>query len=395
MAILIFNRSRTFAFAEWLHDAGEPLVALSERDLLQPERYARIERFESFDRDGWLDIRALELHDEYRFRRILAHSEYDLVRAARLRELIGLPGQSVRSAQAYRDKATMKELARQAGVRTAEFKRLDCALDLYRFAQWHGYPLIVKPIDGGGSRRVQVIEDAAALRAFLQAPPPSGFLAESFVRGAMYHADGIAIDGEVRFGSVSRYVNGCLAFHHGRSLGSVILEPQHAMSARVAAAVQRVIGALPPPPVMAYHAEFFHTDDDELVLCEIASRSGGARVPEAIVAAYGVNINRAWMRLQCNLPVDLDGAFARSAGWLVVPPRPGTLRALPVSIPFPWVVDYLPAVQPGATLGDAVSSVDNIALFVVVGATSAEVTERLAALDEWFGAALYVERDAS
>jgi hypothetical protein len=395
MSILIFNRSRFFAFAEWLDDAGEPLVALSERELAEPERYARIERYEAFDRDGWIDIRALELHEEHRFGRILAHSEYDLVRAARLRELLGLPGQSVASAVAYRDKATMKELARRAGVRTAEFKRIDCALDLYRFAEAHRYPLIVKPVDGGGSRRVQVIEDAAALRAFLQAPPPAGFLAESFVRGAMYHADGIAIDGTVRFGSVSRYVNGCLAFHEGRSLGSVILEPQDAMSVRVAAAVQEVIGALPPPPAMAYHAEFFHTDDDELVLCEIASRSGGARVPEAIAAAYGIDINRAWMRLQCDLPVSLDGTFARSAGFLVVPPRPGTLHALPESIPFSWVIDYLPGVKPGAALGDAVSSVDNIALFVVVGDSSAEVTERLATLDEWFGAALTLERKAS
>src|SRR5690349_18769225 len=49
---------------------------------------------------------------------VLSSSEDDVLRAARIRERLGLPGQSVDSARAFRDKFVMTETVSRAGLRT-------------------------------------------------------------------------------------------------------------------------------------------------------------------------------------------------------------------------------------------------------------------------------------
>src|SRR5215813_13687617 len=347
MAILIFNRSKLFLFKEWLHDAEDQLVMLTQIELPDLDKYDHVEIIESFDKNGWTDIRALELHSEYNFRVILPHSEYDLIRAARLREYLGIPGQSVESAIAYRDKVRMKEIVRRAGVEVADFRSLDSPLDLYRFALDNGFPLIVKPVDAGGSRNVQTLADMSDLQSFLTAGMPPNFMVEKFVDGIMYHADGIAQDGRILFSCFSRYFNGCLAYKQSQSVGSIIVDPHKSIAKRVNAVTAQVIEALPPLPVLAFHAEFFHTDSDKLLMCEIASRTAGGRDTEVVEAAYGVNLNKSWVRLQCGLPEVVQPKFAGSSGSLIVPPRKGKLAEIPESAPFPWIIDYNPTAKPG------------------------------------------------
>jgi hypothetical protein len=384
MAILIFNRSKLFFFREWLQDADDQLVMLTQIERPDLDKYDHVEIIESFDKNGWTEIRSLELHREYNFRIILPHQERDLIRAARLREYLGLPGQSVESTLAYRNKVRMKEMVRRAGVEFADFQTLDSPLDLYRFALDNGFPLIVKQIDGAGSRNVQVLSDMADLQSFLTAGMPQNFMVEKFVDGIMYHADGIVQDGRLLFSCVSRYLYGCLAYKQLQSVGSIIVSPHKSIAKRVKSLVEQVIEALPPSPVLAFHAEFFHTETDKLLLCEIASRTAGGRTMETIETAYGVNLAKSWVRLQCGLPEVIEPKFGMSSGSLVIPPRKGKLAEIPASAPFPWVIDYNPTVQPGESLEDPVSSGCNIATALVVGETDDSVESRLVELNEWF-----------
>jgi hypothetical protein len=384
MAILIFNRTKLFFFKEWLHDAEDQLVMLTQIERPDLDKYDHVEIIESFDKNGWTEIRALELHSEYNFRVILPHQEKDVIRAARLREYLGVPGQSVESAIAYRDKVRMKEMVRRAGVEVADFQSLDSPLDLYRFALDKGFPLIVKPVDGAGSRSVQVLSDMADLQSFLTAGMPPNFMVEKFVEGIMYHADGIVQDGRLLFSCVSRYLYGCLAYKQLQSVGSIIVNPHKSIARRINSLVAQVIEALPRVPVLAFHAEFFHTETDKLLMCEIASRTAGGRTMETVETAYGVNLAKSWVRLQCGLPEVVQPKFGVSSGSLVVPPRKGKLAEIPECAPFPWVIDYKPTVKPGELLNDPFSSGCNMATALIVGETDESVESRLVELNEWF-----------
>lgn len=385
MAILLFNRSLAFRFRDWLCDLEEEIVLFSQVDRPDAADYARVERIDSFDSDGRTDVRALEAARQTGVRTVFAHSEYDLIRAAKLRETLGLPGQSTESAFAYRDKVRMKQLAAKGGVAVPPYRRLCDPLDLHEFADQHGYPLVVKPCDGGGSRNTQVLRDREELQAWLVSGWTSGMMAEGYVEGDMYHVDGLVVGGEVVFASASRYVNGCLAFQDGVSLGSVLLDPESGMSDRMLAETRRVLDALPGAPVLAFHAEFFHTPDDRILLCEIASRTGGGPIVDTIREICGIQLNRAWVRLHCGLPEPLTDEREKGllGGYLIVPSRPGTLLDIPESLPFDWVLRYTPSVHRGQVIGQAVSSVDSLATLIVKGSSEEIVTARLLEANEW------------
>lgn len=123
-------------------------------------------------------------------------------------------------------------------------------------------------------------------------------------------------------------------------------------------------------------------------MCEIASRTGGGRIMETVKTAYGIDLPKVWVRLQCGLPESIEPKFRTSAGYLVVPPRAGKLAVLPESTPFPWVIDYNPTARVGQLLNNPVSVGDNIATALITGDTEESVEARLVELNEWFFASV-------
>ncbi len=411
-AILILNKRslRGYPYHEWLRDDPRPKVLLTARQIHEEYRedlaewepfYAHIEQFDAYNVNGDIELRALELHERFGFERILANFEFDLPRAARLREQLGLPGQSVASAHAFRDKVAMKDLCRARGLAVGEYRRARTATDILEFVAAHGYPVVVKPANGGASLDTHVLRGDADLRALLARGLVPRFdfvpnlIVERFVPGEMYHVDGLVVDGEIALLWPSRYINNTLSFKDDVALGSLTLDAGTPLTERLRGFSRAVLAALPTPPTTTFHAEVFHTPDDELVLCEIASRTGGAKVAAALELAFGVDINEAWYRALCGLPVRRpvplpDGA----AGWHLIFPRAGVLRAAPAECPLPGVVDYALLAQPGQRLGAAYHSTDTLASFVLKGSGADEVRDRIAAAERWFLERLEIERGA-
>lgn len=389
MAILIFRRPMNghlpLPYAEWLADLGEPIVLFTTGHDGDEESYAHVERFDSFDADGLTEIRALELAKSFAFTRVFAQSEHDLIRAAELREWLALPGQSLKSAITFRDKLLMKNRARTAGVATPDFAPLHRPLDLYRFAADHGYPCVVKPRWGAGSRGVRVLRSEGDLKHFLQQPLPAHYMVESFDDAPLYHVDGLATDNELFFVSVSRYVGTCLSFQRGESSGGVLLNPAEALSKRLVDVTAALLCGLPWTRHLAIHAELFADESGEARLCEIAARPGGSRTTDPIDLVYGLNVYQQWVRLSFELPVALPPARPWSAaGYLRIPPRCGVLRYAPESIPFEWVADYRMNYRTGDRCDEPTFSGANVASFIVTGADTEEVESRVRILDAWF-----------
>ena len=138
----------------------------------------------SFDEHGLTEIRVLELAERFSFTHIFAQSEHDILRAAELRGWLGLAGQSYDSALGYRDKVRMKTLARAGGVATPVFAALATPLELHRFALAKGFPIVVKPRRGAGSRGVQVIGSLSEMKRFLEHPLPAQYMVEAYRRRA-------------------------------------------------------------------------------------------------------------------------------------------------------------------------------------------------------------------
>src|SRR5690606_25415084 len=91
------------------------------------------------------------LQQRVRVDRLEAVVEAHVMCAAKVREACGIRGTSVKTTFLCRDKPSMKEVAREHGIPTAQSIGTGDPQEARAFAARVGYPLIVKPRDGAGA----------------------------------------------------------------------------------------------------------------------------------------------------------------------------------------------------------------------------------------------------
>src|SRR3954462_14493214 len=99
--------------------------------------------------------------------RLEATIESHTMAAAEARERAGIPGTSVRTAWLCRDKPSMKEALRAAGIPTAASTGAGSAQEVWDFADAVGFPLILKPRAGAGALDTTRVDDRGQLDAAL------------------------------------------------------------------------------------------------------------------------------------------------------------------------------------------------------------------------------------
>src|SRR5262245_36347345 len=110
--VLTLHDLRDYPLGKWIDCARNRIFVLADEETQRlgcsdfPD-YS-VEYFPNYINNGLVEKRALELHRSYGIHRIVSFGEDDVIRAARLRATLGLPGQDVASAEAYRCKVTMK-----------------------------------------------------------------------------------------------------------------------------------------------------------------------------------------------------------------------------------------------------------------------------------------------
>ncbi|MFE1589538.1 ATP-grasp domain-containing protein [Streptomyces sp. NPDC058737] len=221
--------------------------------------------------------------------RVAALSERLLEPAARLRRLLGVPGEGPEAVSRFIDKAVMKRLARRHGIRHADGLLAHTAEDVTTLFGRHGR-IVVKPRAASGSQGVAVLSTRAELERWLGAHfVPGAFLCEEFVDAPMCHIDAVVHDGQPVW-NVSAYVRDTMALRRGRPLSSVtVADP----------AVRAAAGRLLAQVVDAWrvrsgvlHLEAFLTAGGP-TFCEVAARPGGGGVVEAFLATDGVDLRHA------------------------------------------------------------------------------------------------------
>ncbi|MEV5986786.1 hypothetical protein AB0L85_17465 [Streptomyces sp. NPDC052051] len=379
--VAVINYGPKSDYAAMLPELACRLHVFSHHELANTESFAHYEYVPDCEFVPYPELRIRQLAEEQPFTHLITDNEYDLERAARIREDLKIPGQSSGSALSFRDKAVMKEVARRT-VPTAEFARLETIVDLTDFIAAHAYPVVVKPVKQGGSRDISVLRGAEDLLEFSRRHWREDLMVEEFVEGPMYHVDAVLAPG-YRFVASSRYVRSCLGVFSGQNNGSIQLHPEDPFAQRLEEFFDRVLEAFDTPEVSAYHLEVFHTPDDELVLCEIASRVGGDRIPALTRLTYGVDLHGSWLRQSCGLPVDPPPAAAPAQvhGSLSILPQGRPVRA-PQRPPFPWVRHY--EVNDRLAPGEVAQNSTSFLCFVIVGGRDlAEVEQRLLQAETW------------
>ncbi|MFJ4656817.1 acetyl-CoA carboxylase biotin carboxylase subunit family protein [Nocardia sp. NPDC088792] len=332
----------------------------------------------------------VELCRRFAVTRILSTGEREVLPAARLRGRLGLPGQGLACAGAYRDKFVMKTIAAAAGIPVAPMRQVADSAALREFACEAGFPVVVKPLDGGGSAGVRVFGAAAELENALGArdslPWPEPVLAEAWIEGSVYHVNGLMGAGAVvtAHPSLTPHSN-WRSLRFAVPAMSAMLPEDDPMAPRLLELTERVIAALPPVPgACAFHAEFFHTPEDRLVLCEIACRAGGGEIVPTHEAVFGVNLHGASLLGQAGRnPPRYGVPRGPRQGFVNFPPARGVLRRIPRRCPLPNVLTYAASGEVGRAYENA-SSLGTFVAGLTHTLHTPDVRSELHEIEQWW-----------
>ncbi len=130
--------------------------------------------------------------------RLEATIESHQMAAAEVREARGIPGTSLRTTWLCRDKPSMKDALRKAGVPTAASAAADSPGEVRAFAEQTGFPLILKPRSGAGAQGTVRVDSMADLdRALGDFGGASSIAVEEYVEGHEGFYDTITVEGQV------------------------------------------------------------------------------------------------------------------------------------------------------------------------------------------------------
>ena len=245
--------------------------------------------------------------------------------AAHVRELCSIPGTSVRTAYLCRDKPSMKQVLREAGIPTAASTSAGSAAEAYSCAHQVGYPRILKPrAAAGASGTVRVDSDAeldAALSRF-GADGADSIAVEEFVEGHEGFYDTLSIDGSAAYDWVSHYYPNVLEAMRERWISPQFVSTNRvdtvadydelkAMGARVNAALG--IGTT------ATHMEWFFGPRG-LKFSEIGARPPGVRAWDLYAAGNDIDIYREWANAIVHGAVSRPLSRRRAAGIVALRP---------------------------------------------------------------------------
>lgn len=380
--VLVLNRlpQNMAPYAKWFKDQGIEWTMLGWHDIADSyEDHSNAIFYKNYANDKIIKD-AYDLCKKNQPSAIVTTSEFDVVRMAKMREAFGIPGQSVASAILFRDKIEMKKKVVQAGLHVPEFIHARNALDILLFVERHGYPIIIKPVDGAGTVNVNLIRDEEQLNDFCEKNTVENLDVETYIDGKLYHVDGLIYEGEVKFIWPHAYnSDSTLGFASGDHMGSYMLDKSNPITSRLIQFTKDVLTALDAPSLATFHCEIFHSIRDELVLCEIACRLGGGRIVPVLDAAFGVDLYEYWVKAQAGIPQDIQAQIEpkQMAGHLLYLPKGGVYRGPTTFDQLDWVDELLINVKPGIRYG-ANSSVDFAGSAVVTGKTEIEVRAKLA-----------------
>jgi carbamoylphosphate synthase large subunit len=263
--------------------------------------------------------------------RIEATVEAHTLPTAQVREACTIPGTSVRTAWLCRDKPSMKQALREAGVPTAASAAVSSAAEVHAFATQVGYPLILKPRSGAGALDTMRVDDPTGLDEALSAFGGQGvesIAVEEFVEGHEGFYDTITINGHVAADFVSHYYPNVLEAMRTRWISPQFVSTNRIDSAPDYAELRlmgrRVIAAL-GIETSATHMEWFFGPKG-LRFSEIGCRPPGVGAWDLYAAGNDMDIYREWANAIISGETGTLPSRRYSSGMVAVrPERDGTI----------------------------------------------------------------------
>ncbi len=241
--------------------------------------------------------------------RVVALDDFDVEKAAILREHFRIPGMGQTTARYFRDKLAMRVQARDAGIKVPAFIGLFNDVEITEYLRSTQAPWVIKPraeASAAGIKKVHSFDEAWNTIHSL-GEERHMFLIEQFKPGDVYHVDALTLDKKVIFERSSQYLNTPFEVAHG---GGIFRSVTVEFGSKDAKALKKVNEQVLKAFQMNYSAS--HTEvikcyeDGEFYFLETASRVGGAHLAEMVDFSSGINLWKEWANIEHAKALQID-----------------------------------------------------------------------------------------
>jgi biotin carboxylase len=233
--------------------------------------------------------------------RIVPLDDFDLEKAAALREHLRVPGMGDTTTRYFRDKLAMRMRAREAGISVPDFVHVLNHQRLREYMSDTPSPWLIKPRFEASATGIKKINapDEFWPAAEKLGDRQSYYVLERYVPGDIFHVDSIVSEREVVFAVASRYGQPPLdVAHQGGVFTTATVRRGSGDEAALLELNRAVLGAMGIVRGVS-HTEFIKAHEDgRFYFLETAARVGGANIAELVEAACGINLWTEWARIE-------------------------------------------------------------------------------------------------
>ncbi|HUN35641.1 MAG TPA: ATP-grasp domain-containing protein [Trebonia sp.] len=272
---------------------------------------------------------AIGLHQLSPFDLAWTNSDSYLEAAARINEKLGLRSNSVLTVMAVNNKATMREVLRDTAVAPVRSAPVRSIQDLRAFAETAGFPVILKPTQGSGSRDIHSLAgpddvEAVASQVELADSDAADWTVEEFLTGREFSVETHSTDGQHHVLAVTEKFTTGNFVEIGHVVPARVTAAEHAALSAEVKTVLTALGVLQGP----CHTEVILTDAGPR-LVETHTRPGGDAIVELVRLTTGIDMNQLNFSSLTGEPTDMERQpSAGAAAIWFHPGRPGKVTAV-------------------------------------------------------------------
>jgi biotin carboxylase len=276
---------------------------------------------------------AIRLAKEYKIKGVLTNSsDIAILTVAKVCESASLPGISVEVAKKATDKELMKIAFKKNNVKTADFFIVNSEKEAMSAADKLGFPCIIKPTDGAGSRGVLRIDNKneveKSFKYALSFSKNKKCIIEQFIEGIEMSADALTFNGEIEILAISdkekvEEGKNCVAMN-------IMYPPRFSKEETINAknfikSVIKSIGIQNGPA----HTEIIRRGKNDFVALEIGARGGGFYTFSKVVPEIcGIDTQEQLINLAVGKRIEIKTKQNRAAVLRFTTGNPGIITKL-------------------------------------------------------------------
>lgn len=249
---------------------------------------------------------------------VIALDDYDVEKAALIRETFRIPGMGQTTHRYFRDKLAMRQMAKDSGIEAPQFSSIFNDEKVNEFTDQNTAPWVIKPRSEASAAGIIKVKSKEELWPAIEklGDERHKFLIESFKPGDVFHVDSLIYNKEILFTSASQYLSTPMEISHEGGVFRTKTLPFYSEEflalEKANSNVLKSFGLVNG----VSHTEFIRSrENGKWYFLETSSRVGGAHIPDLVEASTGINLWREWARIEDALLKNTKYQIGKSTGF--------------------------------------------------------------------------------